>query len=514
MKSPRRIFSNAQKAADPIKFDENVTSVLSQLLYLTSLRTERFAGLAWSDRLYGLAQCTPQISAYDCYMCIGGVIAALRNCCSGKTGARVITPSCYVRYDVFPFYNLTDSPTTHSTAESRGKWIQIAGISTVVLVLVVYNYFALIIWRSKKNNSNKDVPLPYFVGEDPSNDGEFQGQGSKEFPSIPFHIINAATNHFCNTNKLGEGGFGPVYKGILGDGKEIAVKRLSKTSGQGQTEFKNEIILIARLQHKNLVRLVGCCLENNEKLLVYEYMQNRSLDVYLFDAKLSVQLDWQRRFNIINGIARGIMYLHEDSRLRIIHRDLKVSNILLDSEMNTKISDFGLARIFGGNQNEASTNRIVGTYGYMAPEYAMEGLFSIKSDVFSFGVLLLEIISGKKNNGFYFYQRGESLLTFAWKLWSEGHGTELIDPVLGQPCVESQVLKCIHIGLLCVQKDPAHRPTMSSVINMLLTENIELPKPTEPAFFVGRVTGQETLHPRDDIVCSVNEVTLSDVEPR
>ncbi|GKV19317.1 hypothetical protein SLEP1_g29597 [Rubroshorea leprosula] len=362
-----------------------------------------------------------------------------------------------------------------------------------------------------------------FVNEYANND--FEGErveGSQEFPSIQLDIINAATKHFCDENKLGEGGFGPVYKGTLANGKEIAVKRLSRTSGQGLLEFKNEVMLIARLQHKNLVRLLGCCIEDNETLLVYEYMPNRSLDVFLFDSSMSVQLDWQRRFSIVTGIARGIMYLHEDSRLRIIHRDLKVSNILLDSEMNPKISDFGMARIFSVNQSEANTNRVVGTYytlekfnsGYMAPEYAMEGLFSVKSDVFSFGVMLLEIISGKKNNGFYFYERCESLLTFAWKLWSQGQGMQLIDPQLVQSFVEFEVLKCIHIGLLCVQKDPVDRPTMSSVILMLGNENLTLPRPTEPAFFVGRVVAESATPSTDNNVCSVNEVTLSDVSPR
>jgi serine/threonine protein kinase len=221
-----------------------------------------------------------------------------------------------------------------------------------------------------------------------------------ELPFYNFSCMSLATNNFSEENKLGQGGFGPVYKGKLPSGEEIAVKRLSRRSGQGLEEFKTEMMLIAKLQHRNLVRLMGCSIQGDEKLLVYEFMPNKSLDRFLFDPIKQTQLDWARRYEIIEGVARGLLYLHRDSRLRIIHRDLKASNILLDENMNPKISDFGLARIFGGNQHEANTARVVGTYGYMSPEYAMEGLFSVKSDVYSFGVLLLEILSGRRNTSF------------------------------------------------------------------------------------------------------------------
>ncbi|XP_049936328.1 G-type lectin S-receptor-like serine/threonine-protein kinase At4g27290 [Nymphaea colorata] len=194
-------------------------------------------------------------------------------------------------------------------------------------------------------------------------------------PQISLRTIENATDNFSEENKLGEGGYGPVYKGKLTNGQEVAVKRLSVTSRQGLKEFKNEVGLISKLQHRNLVKLSGFCLEKGEKLLIYEYMPNGSLDALLKDAEDRIQLDWEKRSKIIIGIARGILYLHQDSRLNIIHRDLKAGNVLLDEQLNPKISDFGLARIFSGVHGQATTSVVVGTYGYMAPEYAMGGVF-------------------------------------------------------------------------------------------------------------------------------------------
>ncbi|CAA2982552.1 G-type lectin S-receptor-like serine threonine-kinase B120 [Olea europaea subsp. europaea] len=287
----------------------------------------------------------------------------------------------------------------------------------VIIAVVLVGIFSLTasIWlcrrkmkfRDRLTKRKNEMPK---LGPSVEFSSEFSGPGDVSVEGPPetgtelalfnFSCVAVATNNFSDENKLGEGGFGHVYKGMLPGNQEIAVKRLSRKSSQGLEEFKNEITLMAKLQHRNLVRLLGCCIQGEEKMILYEYMPNKSLDSFLFDAAKKAQLDWRKRFAIIEGIARGILYLHRDSRLRIIHRDLKASNILLDEEMNPKISDFGMARIFGGNQNEANTNRVVGTYGYMAPEYAMEGLFSVKSDVYSFGVLLLEIVSGRRNTSF------------------------------------------------------------------------------------------------------------------
>ncbi|XP_015075181.1 G-type lectin S-receptor-like serine/threonine-protein kinase At4g27290 [Solanum pennellii] len=316
-----------------------------------------------------------------------------------------------------------------------------------------------------------------------------------EVPFFSFESILVATDDFSEQNKLGQGGFGPVYKGIFSGGREIALKRLSSHSGQGINEFKNEVMLIARLQHRNLVRLLGYCIQSSEKILLYEYMANKSLDTFIFDRKRSAILDWRKRIEIIEGIAKGLLYLHHDSRLRIIHRDLKTSNILLDEELNPKISDFGLARVVEGKITQANTNKVVGTYGYMAPEYAIDGLFSIKSDVFSFGIVILEIISGRRNTGFFNQEEASNLLGLAWRLWTEDKSMDLVDQSLHKSCNKEEAIKLINIGLLCVQEDPKDRPNTSNIIMMLGSENsniISLPRPNQPAFMTRKSGNNNT----------------------
>ncbi|CAN6277053.1 unnamed protein product [Urochloa humidicola] len=359
--------------------------------------------------------------------------------------------------------------------------------------------------QRQKNKVQKRMMLDYLNSTDEAEDKNI------EFPFISFENIVTATNNFSDCNMLGQGGFGKVYKGMLEGTMEVAVKRLSKGSGQGIEEFRNEVVLIAKLQHKNLVKLIGCCIQEDEKLLVYEYLPNKSLDYFLFDSARKSMLQWPTRLKIIQGVARGILYLHQDSRLTIIHRDLKASNILLDKEMNAKISDFGMARVFCGDQLQANTNRVVGTYGYMSPEYAMEGAFSVKSDTYSFGVLILEIVSGLKISSPHLVMNFLNLIEYAWNLWKNGKIEDLVDSSLDDYSLD-EVSRCIHIALLCVQDRPNCRPLMSAVVFMLENRTTPLPTPKQPVYFALR--DYEPERAGDDRESSINDTSLTTVEGR
>ncbi|XP_027187823.1 probable LRR receptor-like serine/threonine-protein kinase At1g07650 isoform X2 [Cicer arietinum] len=280
--------------------------------------------------------------------------------------------------------------------------------------------------------------------------------------------IKAATKNFDATNKLGEGGFGSVYKGILSDGTEIAVKQLSSKSKQGNREFVTEIGMISGLQHPNLVKLFGCCVEGNQLILIYEYMENNCLSRILFGkgSDNKTKLDWLTRKKICLGIAKALAYLHEESRIKIIHRDIKASNVLLDKEFNAKVSDFGLAKLIEDDKTHVST-RIAGTIGYMAPEYAMRGYLTDKADVYSFGVVALETISGKSNTNYrpddeFFY-----LLDWAYVLQERGTLMALVDPDLGSEYSTEEAMVMLNVALLCTNASPTLRPTMSQVVSML-----------------------------------------------
>ncbi|RWR91090.1 cysteine-rich receptor-like protein kinase 10 [Cinnamomum micranthum f. kanehirae] len=469
------------------------------------------------------------ISGAACHRCLQDAIGFIPTCCDSRIGGRVIGEVCNLRFEDRNFFgdslvgvpapspalppsssNPTNAGRERNNNSSRIIVILIPVIAVAIILFIIVVF--LRIWKKKTYSQRKKTDTSSMD----------QLDGSAILLQIDFETIRVATDDFSDENKLGEGGFGVVYKGNLPDGKEIAVKRLSINSGQGLNEFMNEVKIIAKLHHKNLVRLYGCCVEVQEKLLVYEYIPNRSLDYFLFDPDRRPSLDWERRFKIIGGIARGLLYLHEDSKLRIIHRDLKASNILLDANMIPKISDFGMARIFGGDQISGYTHRIAGTFGYMAPEYAMHGQFSVKSDVYSFGVLLLEIISGQKNA--YESDRGGDILSYVWKAWNDGTILEIIDSSISEHCSRAEVVRCIHIGLLCVQEDVTSRPFMSSVVTMLTSFSSTMPAPSAPAFLNSntmeptfQVSSEEKNSDpssRNFPVGSINEVSITELEPR
>ncbi|KAL4019700.1 hypothetical protein IC575_018456 [Cucumis melo] len=468
------------------------------------------------DNIFGFVQCTPDLSSMDCNNCL---MKAAENVPNGSTGTRIFSTNCFLRYETNDiFYDIQSLPPTAGGGGATSppmsspppppplppkpgitaRTVIIIVVSIVSVIILVVAIFIILRLRKRKNRKSTDKFEGVVIGDTTDE------ISSVETIQFDFETIKIATNDFSSENKLGQGGFGAVYKGKLPNGQRIAVKRLANNSQQGDVEFKNEVLLVVKLQHRNLVRLLGFCLQKTERLLIYEFVPNASLDQFIFDFTKRTLLDWERRFKIINGTARGLLYLHEDSRLRIIHRDLKASNILLDEEMNPKIADFGMARLFEVDETQGNTSRIVGTYGYMAPEYLMHGQFSVKSDVFSFGVLILEIVSGKKNNCFRNGEKIEDLSSFAWKNWKAGTTKNVIDSTLSVGS-NVEMLRCIHIGLLCVQENAADRPTMAAVVLMLSSMSLNLPVPLEPAFFMHSNVDESTTQSKINQWLEMNE---------
>ncbi|KAL3740522.1 hypothetical protein ACJRO7_021754 [Eucalyptus globulus] len=448
------------------------------------------------DMIYALVQCTPDLTEQQCSECLALVAQEISHCCARYSGGRYMVPSCVILYganDQFfdpvseplppplppPSLEGDPMPPPPVGKSNSTRTVIIVVITSISALLVISIVIVLLNMKRKKKQPSEIVEGDIFVFVDEV----VHEISTVESLQFDFSIIRAATDNFSDSKKLGQGGFGAVYTGQLSNGQEMAVKRLSQNSSQGEVEFKNEFMLLAKLHHRNLVKLLGFCLEGVERLLIFEFVPNSSLDKFIFDPLKRANLNWDTRHKIIMGIARGMLYLHEDSRLRIIHRDLKASNVLLDSKMNPKISDFGMARLFELDQTQAKTNRIMGTYGYMAPEYAMHGTFSIKSDVFSFGVLLLEIVSGQRNALFRMGDDTEVLISYVWKNWREGSLSNIIDPSITYGS-SIEIVRCIHLGLLCVQENMTSRPTMASVLLMLKSHSVILQVPSRPAFYI------------------------------
>eukprot|EP01018_Ginkgo_biloba_P022352 Gb_24312 [translate_table: standard] len=393
-----------------------------------------------SDQIYAIAQCRRDVADALCVKCLQDSVAVII-ALPTYIGGRVDRGSCYLRFENNPSFLAIGAKDMLTIPTSS-----FPGISP----------------------STKDIAESPYVNR----------RGPVLFT---YEELNTAAQNFHSDNKLGEGGYGSVYKGNLQDGREVAIKKLSVASKRGKQQFVNEVGLITSVQHRNLVRLIGCSVEGAETLLVYEYLPNRSLDKFLFDPQKAKLLNWPARLNIIVGAARGLAYLHEDSQVRIIHRDIKASNVLLDDKLNAKIADFGFARLFAEEASHVST-RVAGTFGYMAPEYAMHGHLTEKADVFSFGVLVLEVVAGRKSIDMNESSPRRFLLEWAWMLHEEGDLLDLMDPRLDREAFSSEVTNVIQVALLCTQAAASLRPAMSRVLLMLSSDlEIEI-RPTKPAF--------------------------------
>ncbi|GMP25644.1 hypothetical protein CsSME_00002406 [Camellia sinensis var. sinensis] len=452
-------------------FDTAVQGLLTDLKIATPKINGFFAAtksevVGGSTTVYAVSQCAETISESTCQDCLTVAYANIQSCPPNADG-RAVDAGCFLRYSDTAFFADNQTTNINPFLGGGGSSKKNAIIGGVVgggggLLLVV----AIILWYQLSRKS-KLVPRGNILGA-----SELQG------PVIySYKDLKSATKKFSEENKLGEGGFSDVYKGTLKNGNIIAVKKLALSSSRAKADFESEVKLISNVHHRNLIRLLGCSNKGPELLLVYEYMANGSLDRFLYGERRGA-LNWKQRFEIIFGTARGLAYLHDQFHVCIIHRDIKSSNILLDDDFQPKIADFGLARLLPEDQSHLST-RFAGTLGYTAPEYAIHGQLSEKVDTYSFGVVVLEIISGRKCNEMK-VESTEFLLEQAWKLYEDDMHLKLVDDSMNE-YREEEVKKVIEIALMCTQSPVSVRPTMSEVVVLLVSErSIELTRPTRP----------------------------------
>lgn len=433
---------------------------------------KKVGGDSGNMTVYGVAQCVESASKGACQDCLKVAYGNIERCVPEADG-KAVDAGRFLRYSDTPFF--ADNQTTNITPflgndDSNKKKVIIGGgvggVGLLLIIVLLFSWFKL-------SRKRKEVPRDGILGAT-----ELRGP-----VNYKYSVLKSATRNFTEENKLGEGGFGDVYKGTLKNGKVVAVKKLViSQSRRAKAYFESEVKLISNVHHRNLVRLLGCCSKGPKLLLVYEYMANSSLDKYLFGERRSF-LNWKQRNDIIVGTASGLTYLHEQFHVCIIHRDIKTSNILLDNDMQPRIADFGLARLLPEDQSHLSTN-FAGTLGYTAPEYAIHGQLSEKVDTYSFGVVALEIVSGQKITDVNVDADGEYLLERAWRLYENDMHLELVDENLDPDDYKAEdVKKIIEIGLMCTQASAALRPTMSEVVVLLKSKgSLEHRPQNRPAF--------------------------------
>ncbi|GKV22642.1 hypothetical protein SLEP1_g32494 [Rubroshorea leprosula] len=470
-----------QTASKRTSFNASVVGLLNDLQVATPRIDGYFAAskkeVSGNIKVYGVAQCIETISKSDCRNCMAVVYSDIQRC-PPKSDGRAMDAGCFLRYSESPFF--ADNQTTDIGHFLKNENFSkqdvligglVGGIGFLLLVLAVFFWFRSS--RRKKMAPRGDILEAT----------ELQGP-----VNYSYRDLNTATQKFSLENKLGGGGFGDVYK----NGKVVAVKKLAIVQSlRAKADFESEVRIISNVRHRNLLRLLGCCGKGAEFLLVYEFMPNSSLDKFLFGEKKG-SLNWKQRCDIILGVAKGLAYLHEEFYLRIIHRDIKPSNILLDHDFQPKIADFGLARLLPQDRTHLSS-KFAGTMGYTAPEYAIHGQLSEKVDAYSYGVLVLEIISSQKSSDTKSNSDDKFLLQRAWSLYENNRHEELVDETLDRSEYDAEdVRKVIEVALLCTQASAPSRPTMSEVVILLRSEGTLNRRPTsKPILFESDIKVQE-----------------------
>ncbi|KAI3519027.1 hypothetical protein L1887_07998 [Cichorium endivia] len=454
-------------------FETTVDGLMSNLSIATPKINGYFAAVTAhvngtnTSTAYAIAQCATTITPDGCRDCLQVAYANIKSCATDVTDGRTVDSGCFMRYSASPFFpnsssiDITPFLLPDGSSSKKGAIIGgvVGGIGGLIILLMI-----MLLWYCRSRKRTATGSRLY---------GATELQGPMAYS---YNDLKKATKNFREDNKLGEGGFGDVYKGILKDGDIVAVKKLAIGSSTAKDNFEREVGVISNVHHRNLIRLLGCCSKEPEFLLVLEYMANGSLEKYLYGEKRG-NLRWKQRFDIIFGTARGLAYLHEQYHVTIIHRDIKPSNILLDNDFQPKIADFGLARLLPEDQTHISTI-FAGTRGYTAPEYAIDGKLSEKVDTYSFGIVVLEIVSGKRCTDVPNESAGDQyLLEHAWNLYETGMQLKLVDETLDPSDYrEEEIKKVIEIALMCTQSPVSMRPTMSEVV-MLLSDRFRVQNP-------------------------------------
>nr|XP_034594618.1 cysteine-rich receptor-like protein kinase 3 [Setaria viridis] len=407
---------------------------------------------------YALAQCWENLNTSSCAACLSAAAASVANCAPVEEGRGLFT-GCFIRYSTAPFWNSEDSASRFSSKKRVVLWTVLSSSVGVTLVLII----SVLAWQKKKAHQARETSLRGFYGSD------LPARISQSSLNFSYKDLKKATCSFSLANKIRQGSNGTVYKAVLPGGNEVAAKRLFLNTKQCIDQFFNEVDVISQVRHKNLVKLLGCSVDGPESFLVYEYHFHRSLDLFIFADDQNSRLDCKQRFDIICGIAEGLCYLHEESETRIIHRDIKASNILLDQKLKPKITDFGLARVLCGDNRTHLTTGIAGTVGYMAPEYVVHGHLTEKVDVYSFGVLVIEVVTGKRCCALTGSHSGHSLLAEVWQSYKANAMEKIVDARLQRQVGASafeETTRVVQVGLLCTQANPDKWPAMSRVVEL------------------------------------------------